>query len=137
MTLEINWRTADEQGRTMTTTIRGETVKELEKAYRLAQQWLDLHGSTPAESDAETVDHLMALTPRETQVLELLRQGLTFKEIARKLVVAPSTVDSHVKHINSKLGTRAVRQMKRVAVLGPDDKNKQLELFTESRPENS
>jgi two-component system, NarL family, nitrate/nitrite response regulator NarL len=43
------------------------------------------------------------LTPRETEVMELIEQGLSNKEIARRLSVAVSTVKQHVHHILEKL----------------------------------
>lgn len=43
------------------------------------------------------------LTSREWQVLELMRQGLTTAQIARRLVVSPATVRSHVAAILRKL----------------------------------
>ena len=46
------------------------------------------------------------LTSREWQVLDLLRQGLTNSEIARRLVLSPVTVRTHVNSIMRKLGTR-------------------------------
>lgn len=46
-------------------------------------------------------DHL---TPREQQVLELLRVGISNKEIARRLGLTESTVKSHVKEVLNKLG---------------------------------
>lgn len=44
------------------------------------------------------------LSAREIEVLQLLARGLTTPEIARELVVAPSTVRSHLKSIYGKLG---------------------------------
>ncbi len=44
-----------------------------------------------------------ALTPAEYQVAELIRQGLTTKEIARRLGVGAATIDSHRHHIRRKL----------------------------------
>ena len=41
---------------------------------------------------------------REGAILKLIGQGLSNKEIARNLVIAPETVKSHVKHIFTKLG---------------------------------
>ena len=43
------------------------------------------------------------LTSREWQVLELMRQGLTTAQIARRLVVSPATVRSHVASMLKKL----------------------------------
>ena len=40
-----------------------------------------------------------SLTKTELRVAELLVQGLTNPEIAERLVVAPSTVKTHVSHI--------------------------------------
>ena len=46
------------------------------------------------------------LTSREWQVLDLLRQGLTNSQIARRLVLSPVTVRTHVNSIMRKFGTR-------------------------------
>jgi len=44
------------------------------------------------------------LSARESAILKLIGQGLSNKEIARNLAIAPETVKSHVKHIFTKLG---------------------------------
>ena len=43
------------------------------------------------------------LTTREVDVLRLLAQGLSNKEIARRLVISPKTVGNHVEHIYAKI----------------------------------
>ena len=48
-----------------------------------------------------------ALTLRESEVHELLAQGLTNEEIARLLFISLSTTKVHVKHIYDKLGVRS------------------------------
>jgi len=47
-----------------------------------------------------------ALTPREEEILELVRQGLTNAEIAQSLYLSISTVKLHIHHILKKLGVR-------------------------------
>lgn len=43
------------------------------------------------------------LTPREIEVAELLIQGLTYLEIARRLIVEKTTIITHVLHLYQKL----------------------------------
>jgi DNA-binding CsgD family transcriptional regulator len=43
-------------------------------------------------------------TARETDVLGLLRQGLTYREIASRLALSPKTVEKHVGAIMRKTG---------------------------------
>ena len=47
------------------------------------------------------------LSPRESEVHELLAQGLTNEEIAKLLFISLSTTKVHVKHIYEKLGVRS------------------------------
>ena len=43
------------------------------------------------------------LSAREQTILQYLDQGMTYKEIANRLNIAPSTVHTHIKNIYSKL----------------------------------
>jgi DNA-binding NarL/FixJ family response regulator len=52
-----------------------------------------------------------ALTPRETEVMELLQDGKTNGEIASELHVSIETVRSHARRIYRKLGVRTRREL--------------------------
>ena len=46
------------------------------------------------------------LTPRELEVLQLLPQGYTNRQIAERLMITPATVKNHLTTIYSKLGVK-------------------------------
>ena len=46
------------------------------------------------------------LTQRETELITLLAEGLSNKEIAAKLYIAPETVKTHLQNIYGKLNTK-------------------------------
>ncbi|HEX4323898.1 MAG TPA: response regulator transcription factor [Gaiellaceae bacterium] len=60
--------------------------------------------STPAG------DQLSQLTPRESEVLRLLAEGLSANQIAGELVISPKTVATHVQRILHKLGVHSRTQ---------------------------
>ncbi|MGH6953247.1 MAG: response regulator [Alphaproteobacteria bacterium] len=67
----------------------------------------------PAERDGRA---LASLTGRQRQVLALLTQGHTNKEIAGRLGVKPITVAGHLKAVFRKLGVSSRTQALRVAL---------------------
>jgi DNA-binding NarL/FixJ family response regulator len=58
---------------------------------------------SPRRSTTASVKHL---TPRETEILTLVAQGMSNAEIAEYLVVTEQTVKTHVSRILTKLGLR-------------------------------
>ncbi len=59
----------------------------------------ELQGKSPAEPDP--------LSPRERQLLKLVDEGLTYKQIAERLHVSPHTVHSHIKNIYEALQAKS------------------------------
>ena len=83
-------------------------AKELAQAIRAA------HAGRPTlaeeatealmESTRQKTEPGRDLTGRETEVLDMMAQGLTNSQIAERLTVSESTVKFHVRNILSKLG---------------------------------
>ena len=51
------------------------------------------------------------LTRRETEVAQLLAEGMTNREIAKRLVISQRTAEGHVEHVLGKLGFRSRAQV--------------------------
>ncbi|MEO8477675.1 MAG: response regulator transcription factor [Actinomycetota bacterium] len=58
---------------------------------------------------------LGSLTGRETEILALLAQGLSTRDVASRLQISPLTVQSHVKNILGKLGVHTKVEAVRIA----------------------
>ena len=61
-------------------------------------------------SAAETPAASALLTPRESEVLRLVASGMTNREIAAALFIAPGTVRKHLDNTFAKLGVRSRAQ---------------------------
>ena len=57
-----------------------------------------------SEQPSETQTYYDSLTKREVEILQLLAQGLSNRQIAESMVISEQTVRSHVTHILEKLG---------------------------------
>ena len=56
------------------------------------------------------------LGPREREVLQLLAEGLTSPQIAKRLHVSTSTVESHRRNLMGKLGIHSVAELTKYAI---------------------
>jgi DNA-binding NarL/FixJ family response regulator len=79
----------------------GEALLAPAVTRRLISEFTRLRPVTQATAPA-----LTSLTPRETEVLKLVAEGLSNPEIADRLVVTEETVKTHVSRMLNKLGLR-------------------------------
>jgi NarL family two-component system response regulator LiaR len=90
---------------------------ELRRAIKAAvagQVQLTPQASAYLMHEVRTPEAKEPLTEREREVLRLLAQGYSNKDIGRDLQIAEDTVKTHIKHILAKLGVQSRTQ----AVLG-------------------
>jgi DNA-binding NarL/FixJ family response regulator len=88
--------------------LRGTQRGELAMSRRFAARALR-HFAEAARRGRVTAgveDDLLALSPRENDVLAMLADGLTDREIAGALTISPRTVETHVSNILHKLSVR-------------------------------
>jgi DNA-binding NarL/FixJ family response regulator len=90
--------------RSLRGTQRGELAMSRRFAARALRHFADAarRGRVTASADSD----LDALSPRENDVLAMLADGLTDREIANALTISPRTVETHVSNILHKLGVR-------------------------------
>lgn len=65
----------------------------------------------------ELVARLALLSPREREVVALMVEGLSSKQIARRLNVTTKTIANHRASINRKTGVANVAELSRIATL--------------------
>ncbi|CQD14949.1 regulatory protein [Mycobacterium lentiflavum] len=58
-----------------------------------------------------------SLTPAELRVAELVIEGASNPEVAQRLSLSPHTVNTHLRHVYSKLGVNSRTELKRVAAV--------------------
>lgn len=90
---------------------RGETVLSPKAARGVVDQLMQ--SGIGSQGDDELHD---LLTEREIDVLQLLCQGLTDKEIGKKLHISPRTVNGHLSHIYAKLDVHSRTETMALAI---------------------
>ena len=90
-------------------------VSRLMAAWRARYQTASQQAPTPIAASAISEP----LSAREGDILKMIAEGLSNKEIARNLAIAPETVKSHVKHIFTKLNVeKRAQAVSRAQILG-------------------
>ena len=93
-----------------------ENYMYVEDLARAILSWGNRLDSAGAAGASDQLAARTALTPRETEVLQLLASGLRNHEIAARLAVSPSTVDRHIQNIYAKAGVRNRAEATRWAI---------------------
>jgi DNA-binding NarL/FixJ family response regulator len=87
--------------------MRGESFLYASAVAALVRDYVDRGGEG---------DHFDVLTPRELEVLKLIAEAHTSKEIAEKLFISIKTVERHRQNILDKLGMRDRVELTRYAI---------------------
>ena len=90
--------------------IQASELRRAIKAAAAGQVQLTPQASAYLMREVRTPEAIETLTEREREVLRLLVQGRSNKEIGRDLQIAEDTVKTHVKHIMAKLGVQSRTQ---------------------------
>jgi len=65
-------------------------------------------------ADVSMTEKLQSLTPREDEVMKMLAESMSNKEVARRLDISPRTVEVHRQHIMKKLHIKSVSELPRI-----------------------
>ncbi len=92
-----------------------DAARELRDGKRFVSPELEASGMR-ARDDAEPDSPLASLSGREREVLQLIGEGYTSKEIAEKLGIAERTAEAHRASVMAKLGIHKVNDLVRLAI---------------------
>jgi len=71
---------------------------------------------TTQSGNRDSSDRVSRLTPHQREILRMLAEGLSAKEIARKLDISARTVESHKYQLMESLGVESSAQLIRIAI---------------------
>ncbi len=101
---------------------RGETYLSPGVSRHVIEDYMNR--TSPASTFSFDMDSAVQLTPRQREVLQLIAEGNTSKEIARILHISLKTVESHRQGIMSRLDIHdlagLVRYAVRIGLVSPD-----------------
>jgi len=69
-----------------------------------------------AKKVGEIKDGLIRLSMREKEVFPLLADGLSIKEISKRLYISPKTVETHKYNIMEKLHAKSIADLTKIAI---------------------
>ena len=95
--------------------LKNATQTEIMEAIHVVMKGKLYLSDEAAQSLNQPVSQAITLTSREKEVLGLIAEGLTNNEIAQKLYISITTVDTHRKNLLSKFDCRNVASLVRKA----------------------
>jgi len=95
----------------MDTVLKGEYFMDSSVSHKVVKKLMQFPEKGAKITDAS----YDTLTPREQEIMVLLAEGLSSKEIADKLFISPKTVDNHRSNIFRKLNLHSVIELIRYA----------------------
>jgi DNA-binding NarL/FixJ family response regulator len=84
-------------------------VKAIKRVHS-GELWLDpflmatMVSRRPAKEKNSDMEKMSTLTPRESEIVQLVAEGLNTERIARELLISQATVKNHLTSILDKLG---------------------------------
>ena len=102
----VGYLTKDLDGPALLRSVRGAAQGDLAMPRRLAARAIRDLVDAARHGGNRSGAGLGSLSPRETETLRLLAQGLTDREIAETLTISTRTVETHVSNILRKLEAR-------------------------------
>lgn len=94
---------------------KGETYLSPSISKRVVDDYLRRVSNSPSETKHEMSAYLQ-LTPRQREILQLIVEGNSTKEIAYKLNLSVKTVETHRMQLMERLGIRDVTGLVRYAI---------------------
>jgi two-component system response regulator NreC len=101
--------TFDELVLAINTVMEGKKYLSREIANVLIEEYVRKDSQEKAVIDSK-------LTSREIEILQLLAEGKTTKEIASNLSISLKTVEAHIRHTKSKLKAKTVAALTKIAI---------------------
>ncbi len=83
--------------------------------HRVSERLLQDYLGKGAVNDRQAAARRL-LTPREREIVQLLAEGKTNKEVASSLSISPKTAETHRSNIMHKLGLHSVSELVRYAI---------------------
>lgn len=93
--------------------IRSVTVNQMYITPRVVDTLVKYHFSQTAKRQTSA---LATLTSRQYEVLQLLAEGKTARDIARQMSLSVKTIESHRQHISKKLNIRSLVGLTKYAI---------------------